>query len=81
MNTLERPSWREKNRILVAVYADEAKAKDVVKRLIDKNYQMDLISVLGRVHGLGDDSLGIYHLHAGERMKAWGKQGAFWGGL
>jgi hypothetical protein len=42
---------------------------------------MDLISVLGRVHGLGDDTLGIYHLHAGERMKAWGTQGAFWGGL
>jgi uncharacterized membrane protein len=81
MNTAQRPAWREKNRVLVAVYADEAKAKDVVKRLIDLNYQMDLISVLGRVHGLGDDSLGIYHLHAGERMKAWGKQGAFWGGL
>jgi len=81
MDTVERSSWREKNRILVAVYADEVQAKDVVKILIGKDYQMDLISVLGRVHGLGDDSLGIYHLQAGERMKTWGKQGAVWGGL
>jgi len=52
-----------------------------VKVLIDKNFQMDLISVLGRIHGLGDDTLGIYHLNPGERMKTWGKQGAFWGGI
>ncbi len=81
MSTTERPSWREKNRVLVAVYPDEEKAKRTVKTLVDKNYQMDLISVLGRIHGLGDDALGIYHLNSGERMKTWGKQGAFWGGL
>jgi hypothetical protein len=81
MSATERASWREKNRVLVAVYPDEEKAKGVVKCLIDKNYQMDLISVLGRMHGLGDDTLGIYHLNAGERMKAWGEKGVFWGGL
>lgn len=81
MSTTERPSWREKNRVLVAVYPDEEKAMGVVKRLIDMNYQMDLISVLGRIHASGDDTLGIYNLNVGERMKAWGKHGVFWGGL
>jgi uncharacterized membrane protein len=81
MNASERPSWREKNRFLVAVYPDEEKADAVVKALIDKDYQMDLISVLGKMHAVGDDALGIYNLNADERMKAWGKQGAFWGGL
>ncbi|MGA8149073.1 MAG: hypothetical protein WB870_16080 [Gallionellaceae bacterium] len=81
MSSTERPSWREKNRVLVAVYPDEEKAKGVVKRLIDNNYQMDLISVLGRIHAVGDDTLGIYNLNVGERMKAWGKQGVFWGGV
>jgi len=81
MSATERSSWREKNRVLVAVYPDEEKAKAVVKRLIDKNYQMDLISVLGRIHAIGDDPLGIYILNAGERMKAWGKTGVVWGGL
>jgi len=77
----ERASWREKNRVLVAVYPDEKTTEAVVKRLIDKGYQMDLISVLGKVHASGDDTLGIYHLNVGDRMKAWGKQGIFWGGL
>jgi hypothetical protein len=81
MSATEKPYWREKNRVLVAVYADEAQAKAVVKELIDKNFQMDLISVLGRVHPIGDDTLGIYTLSPGERMKAWGKKGVFWGGL
>lgn len=81
MSTDTRPSWREKNRVLVAVYPDEEKADVVVKALIDKGFQMDLISVLGKMHAVGDDTLGIYKLNAGERMKAWGKQGAFWGGL
>jgi hypothetical protein len=81
MSATETPSWREKNRVLLAVYRDEAQAKTVVKRLIDNNCQMDLISVLGRIHPIGDDTLGIYTLSAGERMKAWGKKGVFWGGL
>ncbi len=53
MSTTERASLREKNRVLVAVYPDEENANGVVKRLIDMNYQMDLISVLGLVHASG----------------------------
>lgn len=52
-----------------------------MRRLIEEGYQMDLISVLGQLHASGDDTLGIYHLDVGDRMKAWGKQGLFWGGL
>lgn len=81
MSAADRPSWREKNRVLVAIYPNEEKADAVVKSLIDKGFQMDLISVLGKMHAIGDDTLGIYKLNAGERMKAWGKQGAFWGSL
>ena len=81
MSEPERASWREKNRVLVAVYPDEKGAETVVRSLIDKGYQMDLISVLGKPHASGDDTLGIYHLNVGDRMKAWGKQGVFWGGL
>jgi len=81
MNTSERPPWREKNHVLVATYPNEEKADAVVKEMIDKGFQMDLVSVLGKMHAIGDDTLGIYNLNAGERMKAWGKQGAFWGGL
>jgi hypothetical protein len=81
MSEPERASWREKNRVLVAVYLDEEGTEAVVRSLIDKGFQMDLISVLGQPHASGDDTLGIYHLNVGDRMKAWGKQGVFWGGL
>jgi hypothetical protein len=81
MSTTERPVWNENNRILVAVYPDEEAANVVVKRLIDMDCQMDLLSVLGRIHASGDDPLGIYRLNAGDRMKVWGKHGLFWGGL
>lgn len=80
-NLHEKTTWREKNRVLVAVYAEGDTACAVVQRLIAKNYPMDLISILAKVHGLGDDTLGIYHLGAGERMKSWGKQGALWGAV
>lgn len=81
MGTSERPSWREKNHVLVAIYPNEEQASAVVKTLIDKGFEMDLISILGKMHAIGDDTLGIYNLNAGERMKSWGKQGAFWGAL
>jgi uncharacterized membrane protein len=81
MSTTERPVWNENNRILVAVYPDEEAANVVIKRLIDMDCQMDLISVLGRIHASGDDPLGIYRLNAGDRMKVWGRHGLFWGGL
>jgi len=81
MSEPERALWREKNRVIVAVYADEKKTEAIVRRLIDKGCQMDLISVLGQLHASGDDTLGIYHLNVGDRMKAWGKQGLCWGGL
>jgi len=81
MSTTEMPPWSRRNRILVAVYPDEEAANVVIKRLIDLDCQMDLLSVLGRIHASGDDPLGIYSLNAGERMKVWGKHGVFWGGL
>lgn len=81
MSKEQRPSWREKNRILIGIYADEEAAKAVARRLTNKNFPMDLISILGRVRPIGDDPLGIYCLNVGERIRTWGKQGALWGSL
>lgn len=81
MTQTEGSSWHDKNRMLVAVYPDEGQVEKVVRHLIDGGFPMDLISVLGRLHAVGDDTLGIYNLSVGDRMKAWGKQGAFWGGV
>lgn len=81
MNEQQQSDWQDRNRVLVAVFPDEKLVEPVVGRLIEGGCPMDLIAVLGRLHSVGDDTLGIYNLNVGDRMKAWGRQGAFWGGV
>lgn len=69
------------HRILLAVFNSEEKAEAAVQQLVKKDFPMDQLSLLGKAHQIGDDSLGIYYSKMGERMKGWGKLGAFWGGL
>lgn len=70
-----------KEAILIGVYDDEAKAQRALEQFMAKGFAMDRMSVLGRVHAVGDDVLGIYHRKAGERIEAWAKQGALWGAI
>jgi hypothetical protein len=67
--------------ILVGLFEDGKSAEHAIQQLIERDYPMDQISMLGRPHGIGDDPLGVYYHTVGERMKGWGKLGAFWGGL
>lgn len=70
-----------RHQLIVAVYDTHQAARRAVERLIDKDFPMDWISVLGKAESSGDDVLGIYYKDTGERMKAWAAQGAAWGGL
>ncbi len=73
---------RKPRLVLVAgVYENEDQAHRVVERLIENEFPMDRISLLQRTGGTGDDMLGLSFHDSGERIRAWGKQGAFWGGL
>jgi len=65
----------------VAVFDDGEKAERAIGRLIENDYPADKISMLGRGMVSGDDILGVYHPAVPDRMQAWGKQGALWGGL
>lgn len=65
----------------IAVYRRQATAETIIKRLIDDDFPMDRVSLLGPASVLGDDILGVYHPHVTERMKVWGEQGALWGGI
>ena len=78
--TTEPTSKPARHQLIVAVYDTHQGAKRVVERLIDKDYPMDWISVLGKAESSGDDVLGVYYKDAGERMKAWATQGAAWVG-
>jgi len=67
--------------LVVGIYASEERAQQLVEKLIHDDFPMDQISLLSHVGGAGDDMLGVTYHDTGERMKAWGKHGAFWGAV
>jgi len=67
--------------LVAAIYENDARAYEVVERMIREDYAMDRISVLRRAAGEGDDMLGISFQDSKERIRTWGKLGLFWGGL
>jgi hypothetical protein len=79
---MRRASARETRRsVLMAFFPDAREAQTGLELLMGEDLPMDRVSVLGRASSSGDDPLGVYYPGVGERMKGWGKMGAFWGGL
>lgn len=69
------------HRALLALFHGEDGAVRAVHQLIDRGFPMDMISLLGKARSSGDDPLGLYYTTSDERVKGWGRMGAFWGGL
>ena len=69
------------DHIMAAVYRHENQAIRVVEHLIQNDFLMDRISLLGCRFSKGDDFLGIYHPAPLERMKKWAKWGILGGAL
>src|SRR5579862_6189311 len=63
----------------VAVYDTHVDAENAIKALRDANFEMKQLSIIGKDYQTQDHAIGFYN--AGDRMKFWGKTGAFWGGL
>jgi uncharacterized membrane protein len=68
-----------KNESIVAVYATHTTAESAVKELQKSGFDMKKLSIIGRDTHTEEHVVGYYNV--GDRMKAWGKTGAFWGGL
>jgi uncharacterized membrane protein len=64
---------------IVAVYDSHSAADDAVRELQKAGFDMKKLSVVGKDYHTEDQVVGYYN--AGERMRHWGKLGAFWGGL
>jgi hypothetical protein len=71
----------ERLRLVVGVFSKQARAQQLVEKLIHEDYPMDRISLLSRAGGSGDDMLGVTYHDTGDRMRAWGKHGVFWGAV
>lgn len=67
------------NNSMVAIYNTHTEAEEGIKTLQKAGFDMKRLSIIGKDYHSEDRVVGYYN--AGDRMKAWGKMGAFWGGL
>jgi len=63
----------------VGVYDTHKEAEEVIKELHASGFDMKKLSIVGRDYHSEENVVGYYN--AGDRMKYWGKVGAFWGGF
>lgn len=71
----------DQRRALLAFYDTGDHAEAALREIIERDFPLDRISLLGKASASGDDPLGVYYAGTGERMRGWGTLGAFWGGL
>jgi hypothetical protein len=64
---------------VAAIYDNHEKAESAVKQIEKGGFDMKRLSIVGKGYHTEEHVIGYYN--AGGRMKHWGKQGAFWGGL
>ena len=63
---------------VVAIYGSHSQAEKGVKALQKSGFDMKQMSIVGKDYHTDEQVVGYYN--TGDRMKYWGKQGAFWGG-
>jgi Heat induced stress protein YflT domain len=64
---------------VVGIYKTHTEAEAAIKELQKSGFDMKKLSVVGKDYHTEENVVGFYT--AGDRMKFWGKLGAFWGGL
>jgi uncharacterized membrane protein len=64
---------------VVAIYDTHVGAEEAIKKLQSKGIDMRTLSIVGKDTHTDEHAVGYYN--TGNRMKYWGKTGAFWGGF
>ena len=64
---------------LVAIFSEHSAAENAIQNLKNGGFNVKKLSIIGRDYHTEQNVVGFYN--TGDRMKYWGKFGAFWGGL
>ncbi len=67
------------NNIVVAVYNAHSEAERAVRELQKSGFDMKKLSIVAKNPHAEEHVVGFYN--TGDRIRYWGKAGAFWGGL
>ena len=68
-----------RNSAVVAIYDTHEEAEEAVRELERSGFDMQKLSIVGKDYQTEEEVVGYYT--TGDRMKSWGKTGAFWGGI
>lgn len=68
-----------RNKAIIASYDTHEEAEKAVHEIQKAGFDMQRLSIVGKDYQMEEDVVGYYT--TGDRMKAWGKSGAFWGGI
>lgn len=68
-----------KENSVVAVYRQHTDAENAINLLKKGDFNIKKLAIVGQGYHTEDQVVGYYT--TGDRMKHWGKRGAFWGGL
>lgn len=69
-----------KNKNLaVAIFESHTQAEEAINELKKGNFDIKQLSIIGKDYHTEEHVVGYYN--TGDRMKKWGKLGAFWGGI
>ena len=64
---------------VIGIYDTHTTAEEAVKELQRSGFNMKKLSIVGKDYHSDEHVVGYYN--TGDRMKYWGKLGAFWGGI
>jgi uncharacterized membrane protein len=64
---------------VVGIFNSHNEAESSIKELQRAGFDMKKLSIVGKDYHTEEHVVGYYNV--GDRMKFWGKQGAFWGGF
>lgn len=67
------------NSAVVGIYDSHTEAEAIIKELQRSGFDMKKLSIVGKDYHSEEHVIGYYNV--GDRMKVWGKLGAFWGGF
>ncbi len=79
MNDNSKGSETGENSAVVAIYDTHEEAEEAVRELERSGFDMQKLSIVGKDYQTEEEVVGYYT--TGDRMKSWGKTGAFWGGI
>ena len=65
--------------VAVAVFSSHAQAESAVRALGQTDFPLKQLTIVGKGYHTDEKVIGFYNI--GDRIKLWGKNGAFWGGL